>query len=145
MVQICMTKYLDAMPTREEKFKLLETLREASEGKIFLEREYSQCTRMLCDMLEQDGKVDEATKIIQEIQIETYGTIEVKEKVDFILHQMKLVLMRNDFVRCQIMSRKVSRRHLNEKGLEGQKIQYYTYMIRYYIHEKMHIDVAKSY
>jgi 26S proteasome regulatory subunit N5 len=62
-----MTKYLDQMPARDEKFKLIETLREASEGKLFLEREYSQCTRMLCEMLEQDGKVDESTKIIQEI------------------------------------------------------------------------------
>jgi len=41
---------------------------------------------MLIEMLEQDGKIDEATKIIQEIQIETYGSLENKEKVDFILY-----------------------------------------------------------
>jgi 26S proteasome regulatory subunit N5 len=50
-------------------------------------------------MVEQDGKSDDAAKIIQEIQIETYGTLESKEKVHFILYQMKLVLRRNDFVR----------------------------------------------
>jgi len=99
----------------------------------------------LCKYLEEDGKAEEGTKIIQEIQIETYGSLEVKEKVEFILYQMKLVLMRKDFVRCQILSRKISRRHLNEKGLESYKIQYYNYMIQYYIHEKMILDVAKSY
>jgi len=51
-------------------------------------------------MLEEDGKVDEATKIIQEIQIETYGSLKNAEKVEFILYQMKLVLLRRDFVRC---------------------------------------------
>jgi hypothetical protein len=46
---------------------MLETLREASEGKLFLEKEYANCTKILCEMLEGDGKGDEATKIIQEI------------------------------------------------------------------------------
>jgi len=35
---------------------------------------------------------------------------------------MKLVLIRRDFVRCQILSRKISRKHINEPGLERQKI-----------------------
>ena len=56
--------------------------------------------------------------------------------MDFILYQMKLVLQRQDFVRVQIMSRKISRRHLNDKGLEKQKVQYFVYMTKYYIHEK---------
>jgi len=46
---------------------LLATLREACDGKMFLEREYSQCTRQVVEMHEADGKIDEATKIIQEI------------------------------------------------------------------------------
>jgi hypothetical protein len=52
------------MPTREEKFNLYQTLREACEGKMFLEREYATCTRQLVEMLEQDGKVDEACLLI---------------------------------------------------------------------------------
>lgn len=87
-------------------------------------------------MLEEDGKVDEATKTIQEIQIETYGSLQTAEKVDFILYQMKLVLSRRDFVRCQILSRKISRRHLSEAGLEKHKIQYHLFMIQYFVHEK---------
>jgi 26S proteasome regulatory subunit N5 len=58
---------------------------------------------------------------------------------------MKLVLMRRDFVRCQILSRKISKRHLNDKGLEKLKIQYYLFMIQYYIHEKMILDASKAY
>ena len=100
MVLLCQKTFLEQLPSREEKYKLLTSLREASEGKIFLEREYSQCTVSLCKMLEEDGRAEEGTKIIQEIQIETYGSLEVAEKLRFILYQMKLVLDRKDFVRC---------------------------------------------
>ena len=136
---------LDKLPSREERYKMLDTLKEASEGKMFLEREYSQVVQQQAEMLEADGKSEEATKMIQEIQIETYGSLQTVEKVDFILYQMKLVLQRRDFVRCQIMSRKISKKAINEKGLEKQKVQYFTYLIQYYVHEKMILDTAKAF
>jgi len=40
----------------------------------------------LVKYLEEDGKAEEGTNIIQEIQIETYGSLEVSEKVEFILY-----------------------------------------------------------
>jgi hypothetical protein len=43
---------------------MLESVREACEGKMFLEREYSQATKSLCEYLEEDGKAEEGTKII---------------------------------------------------------------------------------
>ena len=43
-------------------------------------------------MLEEDGKAEEATKTIQEIQIETYGSLVAADKINFILYQMELVL-----------------------------------------------------
>ena len=58
---------------------------------------------------------------------------------------MKLVLMRRDFVRCQILSRKISKRHLNSKDLESFKIEYFNNMIHYYVHEKMTFEAAKAY
>jgi 26S proteasome regulatory subunit N5 len=145
MVSMCQTTLFEKLPSREEKYKMLETLREATEGKMFLEKEYAQATKKQCEYLEEDGKAEEATKIIQEIQIETYGSLDTKEKVEFILYQMNLVLLRRDFVRCQILSRKISKRHLGEKGLEGFKIQYWKYMIQYFVHEKMILDTAKAY
>ena len=124
---------------------MLKALQEACEGKMFLEVEYSNATMTLCKYMEEDNKADEATDIIQEIQIETYGSLTVKQKLEFILYQMKLVLMRKDFVRCQILSRKISKRHMSEKGLEKLKIEFLRFMVRYYIHEKMTFDIAKSY
>ena len=145
MVALVMGTLLEKLPSRDEKFSMLETLREACEGKMFTEREYSQCTTQLVEMLEADGKLDEATKTIQEIQIETYGSLENREKVDFILYQMKLVLQRQDYVRLQILSRKISKKAISEKGLETQKIEYYNFMVKYFIHEKETLEASKAY
>ena len=131
MVAMCQGDLFEKMPTRNEKYKMLEALREACEGKMYLEREYAQSTMKLCAYLAEDKKADEATDIIQEIQIETYGSLEVKEKLEFILYQMKLTLARKDFVRMQILSRKLSKRHMNAAGLEEMKIQFQKFMIFY--------------
>lgn len=64
MVNLCQNTLFSQLPNRQEQYKLIESLREASEGKMFLEREYSQSTRKLCEYLEEDGKTEEATKII---------------------------------------------------------------------------------
>lgn len=64
MVNLCQTTLFEKLPNRQEQYKMLETLRDASEGKMFLEREYSQATMKLCKYLEEDGKAEEATKII---------------------------------------------------------------------------------
>jgi hypothetical protein len=67
MVELCQKTLFEKLPTRAEKYKMLEAIREAAEGKMFLEREYAQATKSLCEYLEEDGKADEGTKIIQEI------------------------------------------------------------------------------
>jgi len=41
MFTLVMGTFMEKLPNREEKFKMLESLRTASEGKMFLEREYS--------------------------------------------------------------------------------------------------------
>lgn len=64
MVALCMTTFMEKLPSREERFTMLNTLRTATEGKIFLEREYAKTTKDLVEMYEADGKIDEGTKII---------------------------------------------------------------------------------
>lgn len=54
------------------------------------------------------GKVDDAAIVLQELQVETFGSMERREKVDFILEQMRLALRRRDFIRLQIISKKIN-------------------------------------
>ena len=43
------------------------------------------------------------------------------------------------------MSRKISKRAISEKGLEKQKITFYGFMVRYYVHEKEILETCKCY
>lgn len=64
MVELIQKTLFDKFPTRAEKYKILEAIREACEGKMFLEREYAQATMKMVEYLEEDGKAEEGTKII---------------------------------------------------------------------------------
>ena len=55
-------------------------------------------------------QTEEACDIIQDVHVETYGSLDKKEKVDFILEQIRLTLAKKDFIRCYIISKKVSER-----------------------------------
>jgi len=136
--------WIDAQ-TKEKKVELIETLNEITDGKIFVEVEKARLTKILADMKEEDGKPEEAANILQEVQVETFGAMDKFEKTRYILNQMRLVLIKKDFVRTQIISRKINTKLLDPDDFQELKIEYYGYMIRYYLHEKKYLDVAKSY
>jgi len=143
MVHLAMG-WIDAQ-TKEKKVELIETLNEITDGKIFVEVEKARLTKILADMKEEDGKPEEAANILQEVQVETFGAMDKFEKTRYILNQMRLVLIKKDFVRTQIISRKINTKLLDPDDFQELKIEYYGYMIRYYLHEKKYLDVAKSY
>ena len=51
------------------------------------------------------GDLEGASSIINELHVETYGTMDRKEKVEFILEQMRLTIANKDMVRAQIISK----------------------------------------
>lgn len=53
-------------------------------------------------------------------QVETFGSMERKEKVEFILEQMRLCLAKKDYIRCQIISKKISIKFFNSEDEELQ-------------------------
>ena len=55
--------------------------RTVTAGKIYVEVERARLTLKLSAMKEQDGDVNEAANILQELQVETFGSMEKKEKV----------------------------------------------------------------
>lgn len=48
MVALCQKTLFEKLSNRAEKYKMLEAVREAAEGKMFLEKEYSDATMTLC-------------------------------------------------------------------------------------------------
>lgn len=80
MVQHCLL-YLTVLPDLETKLRLIDTLRLVTEGKIYVEVERARLTRMLAKIKEDGGDLDAATALMAELHVETYGTMEKREKV----------------------------------------------------------------
>jgi 26S proteasome regulatory subunit N5 len=117
MVQEAMS-HLDDTPNMETKLELIDTLRTVTEGKIFVEVERARLTRILSKIREDEGKIEEAADILQELQVETFGSMEKREKTDFILEQMRLLLAKRDYTRTQIISKKINTRFFKDEENE---------------------------
>ena len=62
-------------------------MKEITEKKIFLEVEYARCCMILVKFNEsQTNDLKEAVKIMEKVQVETYGSMSKKEKFEFILY-----------------------------------------------------------
>lgn len=144
MVRMCI-EWVEEITEKDVKWNLIQTLITVTEGKIFVEVERARLTRHCSRIKEKEGNLEEATTLLQEVQVETFVAMEKREKAEFILDQMRLVLLRNDFVRCQIMSRKLNLKLLESREFEDLKLAYYKYMVEYYLHEEMQLDVCKAY
>ncbi|EIE86787.1 hypothetical protein RO3G_11498 [Rhizopus delemar RA 99-880] len=79
MVQEAMS-YLDSTPNMETKLELIDTLRTVTDGKIYVEVERARITRLLSKIREDEGKIAEAADILQELQVETFGSMDKREK-----------------------------------------------------------------
>ncbi|XP_032789586.2 26S proteasome non-ATPase regulatory subunit 12 [Daphnia magna] len=144
MVQQC-CQYVDQTPTKEIKLKLIDTLRTVTAGKIYVEVERARLTHILAQMKENEGEVTEAADILQELQVETYGSMEKREKVELILEQMRLCLAKKDFIRTQIISKKISVKFFEEKDTHDLKLKFYKLMIDVDQHEGSYLSICKHY
>lgn len=115
MVQEACT-YVDQIDNMEEKLRLIDTLRTVTTGKIYVEIERARLTKKIAGIKESNGSIEEAANIMQELQVETYGSMEKREKIDFLLEQMRLCLLKGDFIRTQIISRKISTKAFDDES-----------------------------
>lgn len=120
-------------------------LRDITDGKIYLEAERARLTRALAIIKEQNGDLAGAADVLQEVHVETYGSLSKKEKVEFILEQMRLTLAKKDYVRAYIVGNKINRKALGEEGMEAYKVRFFELMAEYHRHEKDAYELSKDY
>ncbi|KAH7427331.1 hypothetical protein KP509_10G039600 [Ceratopteris richardii] len=105
---------------------------------------------------------------MQEIAVETFGAMAKTEKIAFILEQVRLCLDCNDYMRAQILARKINPRVFvvdtgkeKKKPKEGDAVieeappeipsllelkrMYYELMIRYHSHKNDYLEICRSY
>lgn len=167
MVQQAM-QYIDQTPDLDTRIELIKTLNSVAAGKIYVEIERARLIKILAKIKEEQGHIAEAADLMQEIAVETFGAMAKTEKIAFILEQVRLCLDRQDYVRAQILSRKISPRVFDidpakekKKPKDGDQLVeeaptdiptlpelkriYYELMIRYYSHENEYLEICRSY
>ena len=83
--------------------------------KIFVEVERARVTRILSDMKKAQGDLNAAAEILCELQVETFGSMERREKTEFILEQVALCIEKGDWTQAGILSRKISTKYFTRK------------------------------
>jgi 26S proteasome regulatory subunit N5 len=83
--------------------------------------------------------------VLQEVHVETYGSLSKRDKVEFILEQMRLTLAKKDYVRATIVTGKISRKHLKEENMEEYKVKFYTLIAIKHRYDKDALELAKDY
>ena len=145
MVKYCINDILPDLKDQNDSTNLLNTIIKVTEGKIFVEYEYSQAIRKMTEIYLMNNNVEEAAKLIQDVQIEAFGSLESDYKIEYILFQMQVLIEKGDYIRTLIVSNKIKRNHLDEEGVELLKVRFFRLMILYYIHEKKYLDTSKCY
>ena len=102
-------------------------------------------TRLLSSIKESAGDVTAASDLLQDLQVETFASMERREKLEFILEQMRLLRAKDNWDMLQIVSKKVNTKWLEEKENEDLKFKFYGLMIQYSLHTDKYLDVTKHY
>uniref|UniRef100_A0A8C3B3E4 26S proteasome non-ATPase regulatory subunit 12 n=1 Tax=Cyclopterus lumpus TaxID=8103 RepID=A0A8C3B3E4_CYCLU len=135
MVQECY-KYVDTVTDPPIKLRLIDTLRTVTAGKtnrkLYRWKLYGLFGKSLMYLFVLS-------------QVETYGSMAKKEKVEFILEQMRLCIAVKDYVRTQIISKKINTKFFKEEGNEEAKLKYYNLMIHVDQHEGSYLSICKHY
>ena len=71
--------------------------------------------------------------------------MEKTEKVELILEQMRLCLAKKDYVRTQIISKKINTKFFDDEKTQELKLKYYRLMIELDQHERSYLATCKHY
>jgi len=136
---------LPKTPNKEIWLELLDALRLQAAGKMYVELERARMTKMLAEYQESLGKTVEAADTLQEIQVETVGSMELQEKAEFLLEQLRLCLAKRDWVRAEIVINKVDRKRLEEEPYQSHKLKFYELVAQYHGHYNNYFEMCKAF
>lgn len=137
-------KYLVDTPDVETKVELINSLRAVTAGKIYVELEHARLTKTLAEIKEAAGNMEEAASILQEVTVETCGSMEKMEKTEYILEQLRLLLSRSDLVRSRMVARKIDPRLLEGEDMQALKLRFYNLMLELHGNEQDALALARD-
>jgi len=120
-------------------------------GQLFVEVERARITRELSNIKKSQGNLGEAKNVLCELQVETFGSMDRKEKTDFILLQVNLCIEHGDYGQALILSRKISTKWFGtdaskkDQEIMDLKLRFYEQQIQLAKQDSKYLDVCKHY
>lgn len=146
MVRMCMG-YISSIDDEVVRMEFVETMKGVCEKKIYLEVEYARCCMMIVKHKEKEGAtredILEAAKIMENVQVETYGSMDKFEKLEFILYQMKLNILLKDYTKLIIVSKKVNLKFFNDAAFAKLETTFYLYKLQYHLMKDEYAEIAE--
>lgn len=138
--------YISSIDQEDVRMDFVATMKEVCEKKIYLEVEYARCCMMIVKHKEKQGAsredILEAAKIMENVQVETYGSMDKFEKLEFILYQMKLNILLKDFTKLIIVSKKVNLKFFEDASFSRLEVTFYLYKLQYHLKKNEHHESA---
>lgn len=128
------------------KISLIKNLIQLCEGQLFLESEFATLCFFLSYLYEfrQESTI-KACEAVQDIHVETYGSLSRKQKIVYILEQIRLNLKLKDFIRVSIHSKKIMIKNFKEEEFFFLKLKFYNMQIEYFTSQKDTLEIAHAY
>lgn len=129
----------------KDRKKMVIALRDITFGNISLEPEMAQLSRILAFIKENEGDIAGASDTLKNVNVETFGSLSKREKVNFILEQIRITISNKDYIQTSIVSSKINCKTIAEEGMEEEKIKFYSLMTDYHRHRKEAFELARDY
>lgn len=113
--------------------------------KIFVEVARARSTLILAHMLESKGNIEGAADKLGDLAVETFGSMNRREKHEIIMEQMRLYMLRKDWARMGIVSKKINTKFFQDPKQHDLKLRYYELMISFSLNARQPLDVSKHY
>jgi len=145
LIQTCCL-WVDETPDLDTKISFMDRLLDVTQGKIYLELERATLTMQKMGLFEKEkGDVKGAAEVVKDLQVETFGSVERRQKTEYIIEQMRIFLACNDssyFVRAKIRSKNIGPRTL-ERYPDLAK-RYYRLVLEIHHKEKEYLEMSKT-
>ena len=76
---------------------------------------------------------EEAMELMKTMHIETFVSLDRKERIDFLLLQLRIALECKDYLQAQLISNKINKNTIKLETFEELRIEYCRLMIKYYL------------
>jgi 26S proteasome regulatory subunit N5 len=127
---------------RKKVMDAITRMRTLTEGKLHVELDYGRLSVRLAKMHEEDGDLATSCQILQHIQVETMTSMSRFEKLNVLVHHIKLCLTLKDYTRAAIMSRKIGARAIAADDSKALRAEYFNLMVEYYTHVGSYYHIA---